>query len=64
MVVETIICAACYEEIPDDTPHDEMQEEFEQNFPNHQDEPPAIVCDDCYKWLMAKLGRLPAQGGD
>ena len=49
----TYTCDCCGETFYAAWSKKEAKEEAQKNFPDNQDEPQAIVCDDCYKAFMA-----------
>jgi hypothetical protein len=49
---ETYVCGLCggtFEKCRSDA---EAAEEYHRDFGQGGDEPPAVLCDDCYKWMI------------
>jgi len=46
-------CAMCGKVCKKTTPDEEMWEEHDSNFPGEPHETAAVVCDDCYKAMVA-----------
>lgn len=54
--IETFTCANCKGEFNKGRSDEEALAELEEDFPDDQDQPMEVICEDCYQQMTAFYG--------